>query len=157
MGLAEFLEVNQDWVAPVIEWGGLLFLLFITFSPFLIIRHRVFRPTRWWHIVGAYVFSIFTFLIFQLLFFGEYLKYFEGILRSGGVYKTYETAFIKFTNLHVFIYPILVFYSAKLLYKNLSKKVLLVSTIFAMGLFVISAAIVIYFVAYGLGQASYNF
>lgn len=54
-GLAEFLVANENWVAPIIEWGGTLLFLAVVLSPFLVIRHRIFRPTRWWHLarVGA--------------------------------------------------------------------------------------------------------
>jgi len=156
MALTEFLRANQDWVAPIIEWGGLLLLLFITFSPFLIIRHRMFKPTRWRHIVGAYASSFLIFVaIYQ--FYNVSGEIFESFLSIGDLYYSYDMAFIRNIFLPMFIYPLLVFYSAKLLHETLSKKVLLASMIFSIILFTILFAIAIYFVAYGLGQASYNF
>jgi len=61
MSFAEFLVANQNWVAPIIEWGGMFLFLAIVLSPFLIIRHKLFRPTHRWHIVGAYFSSFFIF------------------------------------------------------------------------------------------------
>jgi len=117
MKFAEFLVANQDWVAPVVEWGGAILLTLVVISPFFIIRHRIFRPTRWWHIVGAYVGSILIFTLLTeisiLLFLNATVSdFFRGIFPSivpGAIAHHHYV-------LLMILYPLLVFYSTYLLY-----------------------------------------
>jgi len=143
--LAEFLVANQGWVAPLIEWGGLILLLFITLSPFLIIRHRIFKPTRWWHIVGAYASSfallaltIWLFVLTDQWVIENYLTTFE---LSGAL----DDAFMYLFLLLLFLYPISIFYSGKMLVGKSSKKQFIVTFV----IFILFIG-VLYMVAYNL-------
>ena len=145
MKFAEFLVANQDWVAPLIEWGGLLLILLITLSPFLIIRHRVFKPTRWWHIVGAYASSfallaltIWLFVLTDQWVIENYLTTFE---LSGAL----DDAFMYLFLLLLFLYPISIFYSGKMLVGKSSKKQFIVTFV----IFILFIG-VLYMVAYNL-------
>jgi len=157
MKFAEFLVANQDWVAPLIEWGGLLLLLLITLSPFLIIRHRIFKPTRWWHIFSAYFFSLAIFMVVEYFLDKTYRLVVDGYLNSVDLYNAYGDVIFRYYLWLFFLLPISVFYSAKILYKKLSGRTLIISFGVAFILFTILTALAINFVAHGLGQASYNF
>lgn len=157
MELAEFLRANESWVAPLIEWGGLFFLLFITLSPFLIIRHRIFKPTRWWHIISAYLLSLFIFLLLENFIDKTYRQVVDNYLNTIGLYSAYGDLMFRYYLWLFFITPASVFYSAKILHGKLSRREAIFSSGIAFVLFVILVTLAIKFVAHGLGQASYNF
>jgi hypothetical protein len=156
MDLASFLRDNQAAMAPIIEWGGAIFLTALVLSPFLIIRHRLFKPTRWWHIVGAYVGSFvlvaFTIWVFELAdqwIIKNYLTTFE---LSAAV----DDAFMYNFLLLLFLYPLSVFYSAKLLLGSLGGKNIITTSVVALLFTTILWVIAYNLFIYALGQAFTN-
>ncbi|MDP2704909.1 MAG: hypothetical protein U1D31_02065 [Patescibacteria group bacterium] len=67
--------------AEIIQWIVFAITLFFILLPFIVITLKRFRPTRWYHILGAYV-SSFLFYYVCILLLGEvisrYLGRFEG-------------------------------------------------------------------------------
>jgi hypothetical protein len=129
---------HSAFLPPLIEWGGMLFLLATTLSPFLIIRHRMFRPTRWWHIVGAYLVSFVIFVIFSEL--SLVLSDYDRLTELRYIY--HMTNIIRDISSHYYIslivaYPILIFYSTKLLYGPLSRVNFWISIVIASLFFLI--------------------
>ena len=157
MGLAEFLRDNQAIVAPIIEWGGALLLLAIVLSPFLIIRHSFFKPTRWWHIVGAYAGSFFVFVAsFYLI--GKIDQWLiQTYLNTVELYGAYEDATFKHILWLLLTYPLLTFYSTKLLYGSFTMKRFGLTVVIAVVFTVVLVAIFGYTMLYFLGQALMNF
>lgn len=148
-----FLIAHQNIAVPVIEWGGLFLLLFIILSPFLIIRHHYFRPTRWWHIVGAYVGSIALFLIhFPLLDLLNPLLT-RHVLTTWDLYGAYQQAGLRFFLNILWIYPALTFYSTLLLFQHFNLKNFFTTLGVAILMVVVIGILTIYATAYFIGQA----
>ncbi len=136
MSFAEFLIANQNWVAPIIEWGGMLLFLAIILSPFLIIRNKLFRPTRWWHIVGAYIGSFLIFLVTEY-FLGIVDQWvLHNLFTTWDLWGAYNDGGVKGILWLVIIYPTLAFYSAKLLYGSFTEKRFWLTTASAVLLFI---------------------
>lgn len=154
--MGAFLREHQEIAAPIIEWGGLFLLLFIILSPFLAIRHQYFKPTRWWHVVGAYTAS---FLIYLFLVFNSTIDQWliHNMLNSIELSDAHFQANWKILLLFIVIYPLLVFYSARILYGSFNLKRFLVSVLISTALFVMLSVLFIGLMVYGLGQASMNF
>ena len=155
MKLAEFLVENQSWVAPVIEWGGAILLTLVVISPFFIIRHRIFRPTRWWHIVGAYVGSVLVYLVIWYLInvIDQWAiqNYFVTFELSGA----YSGAILKEFLWLMIAYPLLVFYSSRLLFGSFNGKkhfifTIIFSIVFAMLLWALAIYLTAMLAAYSL-------
>lgn len=135
----EFLRSNQDFIAPIIEWGGLLVLLAIILSPFLIIRLRRFRPTRWRHFLVAFLSS------YTLFFAQFYLQtfaitegnWFSVFLFRQDLLQPYTDSGSKLFILLTLAYPFLLIYSIKLLAKDFTSKQFIFSLIAAGILFIL--------------------
>jgi hypothetical protein len=156
MDLASFLRDNQEIMAPIIEWGGAILLTVIVLSPFLIIRHRMFRPTRWWYVVGAYFlsFTILTITVYLRELVNESLirNYLNSFELSGG----YRSAFLKHHLWLLFLYPTSVFFSVKLMYGFFTKKRFFVTLAIATVFVVLLWAIAYNIFVYNLGQVLMN-
>jgi len=152
----EFLRANQEIVAPIIEWVGLLVLLAIILSPFLIIRYPKFRPTRWWHVVAAYVSSIILLIIIVSFLFSLIGNHLLSLLGTFEFKEALSTAIVNSWFWLVVIYPLLLFYSTRILYGRFTRKTFLMTLISAIALFMIFAsAISVLSVAF-LGYALFN-
>ena len=154
--ISEFLRVHQDTAVPVIGWGGMLVLILVILSPFLIIRFRYFRPTHWWHIAGAYGIS-FVIYFFLLLNTPVNHWFIYNIFNSPELYQAFDAAIFKTFILFVPIYPLLTFYSAKLLYGTFTIKRTALAILLATLLLAILVISLYNLMLYGLGQASINF
>jgi hypothetical protein len=148
----EFLVANQTVMVPVIQWGLLFVLLAIVLSPFMLIRLRMFRPTRWWHIVGAYVGSFLNFFLLQL-----FLNHIDQWL-TRNLFTTWEMSGA-YTNAHILhwvllvpIYPLLLFYSTKMLYGSFTWKRFLIALAVALIFAVLLGCIFFYTMLALLGQ-----
>jgi len=135
--IAEFLVANENFFEPIIEWGGMLLFLAIVLSPFLIIRHRIFRPTRWWHIVGAYASSFATFLALWYLIDKTNQWIAHNVFISLDLSSAYTDALVYGNLWTAAFYPFLVFYSARLLYGSFTKKVFWITFGAALSLFAV--------------------
>ena len=137
--IAEFLVAHERIMAPVIEWGGLLLYLAIILSPFLIIRFRAFRPTRWWHVAGAYVSSVAILIGLWYLIDKWDQPIVQKLLVSLDLNGAYTNALVYGNLWLVAFYPFLVFYSSNLLYGSFTKKRFVVT----LGMSVLLLAVVV--------------
>ena len=155
--MGEFLREHQTIAAPIIEWGGLFLLLLIILSPLLVIRHPYFRPTRWWHVIGAYLGS------FALLFLLEFSPLISRpliiatLFNSVELAQAYDNATFMTLQWLLFLYPLSIFYCTYLLYEKLDLKKIFASLLLSTIIFCALIAGGFYLIAYGLGQASMNF
>ena len=153
----EFLIANQKIAAPIIEWGGALLLFALVISPFIIIRHSFFKPTRWWTIVGTYVSSFVVYfgsfwligLIDQWLIF----NYFNSV----ELYEAYDDATLKQSLWLILAWPLLILYSTKLMYGSFTEKRFWTSVLVMIIFAAIMLVIIVYAIMVGLGQISKNF
>jgi len=147
----QFLGENSI-LAFVIEWGGLILLLALVLAPFYIIRRPRFKPTKWRHIIGAYVGSFGLFLlIFWLL--GEVDKWiFNNIYGGEWAQESLLDASFKEVLLLMLIWPLSFFYSIKLLFKELHLRHFFLALMLAISLFVVLVKVWFFLIAYGLGQ-----
>lgn len=151
----EFLRTHQDIVAPIIEWGGMILLLIIILSPFLVIRHRIFRPTRWWHIVGAYFgsFAILAGLAIAIEIFDKWIIY--NYLNSIELAAAYGDATFKAVLLLLIGYPLLTFYGSVLLYGAYTRRRLFLTLLTAVSAFLVLAASAFFLIMSFVGWAIY--
>jgi|GEM_PF-3501042 len=155
--MAEFLAEHQTIAAPIIEWGGLFLLLFVILSPFLIIRHRYFKPTRWWHVVGAY-FSSFLILFLIEWLLGKIDQWLiQNYLNTVDLYRAYDSATFRRFLWLIALYPLLIFYGQYLLFGRLNLKKIVLGFIFALFMLFVLLIAGFHLMIYGLGQASMNF
>jgi hypothetical protein len=148
-----FLAQHHTVFAPIIEWGGLIVLLFIILSPFLIIRHPYFKPTRIWHILGAYLGSFAIYLAYTVVLSEINPWLIRNIFTSWETRHAFDQADLYLLINLLWIYPLLTFYSAYLLMQRLSLKILAVT----IGCAVIMGGVLVvgtfYVMAYFIGQA----
>jgi len=157
MNFAEFLVANQAVIAPIIEWGGALLFITVVLSPFLIIRHHFFKPTRWWTIVGAYVASLFIFITnyFLLEKVGQWILH--GYLTTMELDGAFFNAILKHNLWLLLAWPLLIFYSTKLMYGSFTKKRFIIASLVTVVFTVVMLRIVLYVMMYGLGALVGNF
>lgn len=157
MSFAEFLIANQNWVAPIIEWGGALVLFALVILPFVVIRHRFFKPTRWWTIVGAYI-SSFVIYIGSFWLIGLIDQWLiQNYLNSVELSEAYDNATLKQGLWLLLAWPFLIFYSTKLMYDSFTEKRFWASVLVTIIFVAIMLVIVVYVMMVGLGQISKNF
>lgn len=146
-----YLEPNP-LLAFFIEWGGLVLVLALVLSPFAIILLRRFRPTRWKHIILAYVSS---FVMFALVFFviskiDKWLL--SNFINTAWIQQPLRNILFRETLVLLLVYPLSTFYSVKLLYNKFTKKRFFISLAIAFLFFVTLVTILTYFVVWGLGH-----
>jgi hypothetical protein len=132
-----FWQTHQ--FANIIEWITAVILFILTFSPFIAIAFKRFRPTRWYHIVLLYVASPAMFAL------GMYLI---GLIDSWlGRKIGFTYIVIGLTNaiasfmLWLFVFwPMSVFYCVRLLKGPFNLKTWLVALLLAILVFVLLAA-----------------
>ena len=105
-----YLEPNNT-IAFLVEWGGLVLFLALVLAPFLIIRHRLFRPTRIWHIVGAYAgsFGVFIVLMWVAGKIDEWLL--NNFINTGWIQEASDWSILKNWLLLLFTWPLSIFYA----------------------------------------------
>lgn len=54
----EAIVQQHEWVTAFLMWGGLLVFLGLTLFPFFLLRWERLKPTRWFHVLGAYALSL---------------------------------------------------------------------------------------------------
>lgn len=146
-----YLEPNP-LLAFFIEWGGLVLVLALVLSPFAIILLRRFRPTRWKHIILAYVssFAMFALLIFIDSKFDRWLL--NNFINTAWIQQPFEDIALKELLLMLLIYPLSTFYSTKLLYNKFTKKRFFIALVITLLFFVTLVTILFYVMAIVLGQ-----
>lgn len=145
-----YLEPNET-IAFLVEWGGFVVFLALVLAPFLIIRYRWFRPTRIWHIVGAYAAS-FGVLIPLILIINKIdrLIYYN-FINTHWIQEPLGNILFR-GNILLLIWPLLIFYSTKLLFGNLTKKRFFIALTIAILFLALLLYIMMYIIAAGLGQ-----
>ena len=153
--MSEFLRANQEIVSPTIQWVGLLVLLAIILSPFLIIRYPKFRPTRWWHIVGAYFGSLLIACslssVILLLSQSDKISLYQFFL------STLVTPVVYSWFLLVLAYPLLLFYSSALLYGRFTRLQFIITVVFAAVFLAILFRAMEYLAVFGFAYALHSF
>ena len=149
--------VEQPTLAFLIEWGGLILVLALVFSPFFIIRLQRFRPSRWQHILAAYFLSA-TLLLLTEIFASKLDRWvYESFINTGWLQDSIGNIIFKLFFIIPIVYPILIFYSTKLLFGKFTTLNLAVSLVLSLLFFVSLVALVAYLVAWGLGQIGMNY
>ena len=145
--------VENAQLAFLIEWGGLILVLALVLSPFLVIRLQRFKPTRWRHIVGAYVGSFVLFLstIKIVDCIGNWTI--ENFINAGWIQEAITNLLFKEILLSVVIYPLLIFYGTKLVKTQFTKLNFFTSLFLSVVLFIGLAIILAYATLYFMGQA----
>jgi len=150
--MAEFLAEHVRIAAPIIEWGGLFFLLFVILSPFLLIRLPYFKPTRWWHVVGAYLVSFLLVIGAEFFLSKSFQWVVKNLLSTVDLISAYDQAIVKEWPLLLLSYPLLTFYCCHLLYESWSWRRFLISLLLAFLILGVLSFLAIYTVFYFLGQ-----
>jgi hypothetical protein len=152
--MGEFLKAHEAIAAPIIEWGGTIFLIALILSPFAVIAHRRFRPTRWWHVVGAYGVS-FALLVGTELFLTHFDQWLiHTYFNSVDLYSAYSDATFNPHPFLLFTYPLLVFYSTRLLRGSFNTERFIRASLLAFGLFILLLFLILQYTLYGLGKIS---
>jgi hypothetical protein len=144
---------NSGFLVPLIQWGGLVLILALVLCPFFIIRLPRFKPTKWRHIIGAYLISFVTYFATYYL----WMKLEDWILNKHfyNYYKVEDPFFFVFLwtiNTLILSYPLLVFYSTKLLYGSINRKRFYISLGIALLMLAILIWILILYIFAGLAQ-----
>lgn len=147
-----YLEPNAT-VAFLVEWGGFVLFLALVLAPFFIIRYRWFRPTRIWHIVGAYAASFGVFVLYEYItgvIHDDWLR--NNFINYGWLSTALSDGELKTWLVLSITWPLSIFYSTKLLYLNLTKKRFFIALLIAVLFFLILITIMMFVVASVLGQ-----
>jgi len=141
---------GQRWVFELIRWGGTLVFLCITLFPFYKLSTDRFSPTRWWHVVGAYLVSLILLIMFSLAALSLDSPAISSILSA----LVQSVSFCLFFT--PFAWPFLVFYCAYEMYGDVTGKVFWSAwaLFFLLGWLVIQAWL--WMMAWGVTQAFYS-
>lgn len=140
-------------LATLIEWGGLVLVLALVLSPFFIIRLQRFKPTRWRHIVGAYVSSLAIYFAIEFLISKIDRWLLENFINTSWIQTPFEEILFKITIFLLFFYPISTFYSTKMLFQRFTKLNLFFSILIAITIFFLISLTLIIGGARALGES----
>ena len=146
--------VEQPTLAFLIEWGGLVLVLALVFSPFFLLRLKRFKPTRWRHVLGAYAFSVFVFLLIEALgsFLDGWLN--ENTINSGWLTTPLVNITMKeWVFLYIF-WPLTTIYSAHILYSELNLKRAVASIFLSLVLYIVLGLTFLYVFFINLAKLS---
>jgi len=149
---------NSGFLVPLIQWGGLVLILALVLCPFFIIRLPRFKPAKWRHIIGAYLISFVTY--FATYYLWITLDEWAANNRVYNYYLVQSPFFFGLfwaTNALLIGYPLLIFYSSKLLYGSINRKRFYISLGIAIPMFILLVSTIIFVMAYGMGQAAKYF
>lgn len=146
-----FLQPNET-LAFLIEWGGLILFLALVLAPFFVLLLKKFRPTRWHHIVLAYLssFGILSCLIFIISTIDTW--FLNNFVNTAWLNDPLDNIIFRSTLPLLSSWPLAIFYSTKLLYKKFTKKRFFISLGLSILFFITLVVILAYVVVVGLGH-----
>jgi hypothetical protein len=119
-----FISLIQNWQEPILKWFLVVIGISIIISPFLVIRNKAFQPTKWRHIVMAYFASLILFIGVEFAVMAV-----NSLAKSWWIIGAEQNAWDDILLLIFVLFPLLVFYSTKIIYKKFTLKLFLGSLI----------------------------
>lgn len=109
-------------LAFVIEWGVLIISILLVFSPFIYLGIRKWKKhllVSWAHVAGAYLLSFVIYPIWDWWILGKVDRYiYDNYVNSGWLQDAISDPGFRMIFIVVIAWPLLVFYSSKLITKG---------------------------------------
>ena len=135
-------------LAFVIEWGVLIISILLVFSPFIYLGIRKWKwylSVSWKQIIASYFLSFAIYYIWEWVFLDKLDRFiYNNYVNTGWLQDAFYNPSFKMIFIVMVVWPLLIFYSTKLIKEKFTRKNLIMSLITASIFFVLIVLLAVF-------------
>ncbi len=141
-------------LAFIIEWVFLIVSILLVFSPFLYLGIRKWRrhlSVNWKQVIGAYLVSFAIYPIWDWWLFGKVDRWiYESYINTHWLQNAFLESSVRIIPVLIIVWPLLIFYSNKLVKEKIIKKDMIILAFVAIGLFILLLLLLVFMIGWSL-------